>query len=139
MQRKWIVLVTAAAYATMVAGVAYGLHVARANMLAIYSQPEEQAHWDSFRETMDRRHERQEAARVEMALESGQPDAAKPPKPRSARPPVMELLENHYPACLGVSLLTTSGLFAVIWGMLLGAILRPGRRRTASGDAPPAD
>ncbi len=139
MRRAALIAVTLALYAAVVAATLASLIAARSAAIASYDNATEQARWDEFRNEMDERHVQREALREEIARESGQPITPKPPKSRSARPPALELLTNHFAACVGVSLLAVSGLFAVVWGMFVGAILWPGRNFAGpDDDVPPA-
>lgn len=125
--RRFLWIVTFALYALLMVAVVGMLFYARRQMIATYDSPQEQAHWDEFRRDMRQRHLQSEEQRQRLGRESGQPVEAKPPKSRSARPPALELLQNHFAACLLVSVLAATMLFAVVWGIALGAVLRPGR------------
>ena len=100
---------------------------ARRRMVDVYGTTDEQSNWDDYRAEMDRRHQQRESLREDISVHSGQPVEAAPPKKRSDRPPTLELLENHFLACLAVTIVGVTMLFALIWGMLMGAMLRPGR------------
>ena len=115
-------------YLILILSAVWALFSARSQMLAAYTAKNEQANWDEFRREMDRRHRERESLRGELGQHSGQPVAVQPPKKRSARPPTLELLENHFTACLVVSLAGVTLLFAIMWGFFMGAMLRPGRR-----------
>src|SRR5690606_27909943 len=115
MRRPLLIAVTLTLYVAVVAATVVGLVSARRAAIASYDNATEQARWDEFRDEMDERHVKREALREEIARESGQPITPKPPKSRSARPPALELLTNHFVACVVVSLLAVSGLFAVMW------------------------
>jgi hypothetical protein len=123
-----LLLLTLVLYLAVVGATAWGLFAARRAAIKSFDNPAEQARWEDFRATMDERHSEREALREEIARESGQPIAPALPKSRSPRPPALELLANHFAACLTVSLLAASGLFAVLWGLFVGAVLRPGRK-----------
>lgn len=129
MRRRTLIVVTLLLYAAVIFATTWGLFTARRTAIASFDNPAEQAHWEEFRTDMDERHEKRETLREEIARESGQPITPRPPKTRSPRPPALELLTNHFAACLTVSLLGVSGLFAVIWGLFVGAVLRPGRQQ----------
>jgi hypothetical protein len=123
-----LLLVTMLLYAAVLAAVIGGLFYARSAMQAAYGGAGEQAHWDQFRRDMRQRDAAREAQRVELARGTKEAIEPRPPKPRSARPPALELLENHFAACLAVSVVSASALFAAVWGLAVGAVLRPGRR-----------
>jgi hypothetical protein len=125
---------TIALYAIIVAATVWGLLAARRAAISSLGSADEQAHWDQFRAQMDERHAQREAIREEIARQSGQPIERQPPKSRSPRPPALELLTQHFAACLVVSLLGVSGLFAVMWSLFVGAALRPGRTIADSAD-----
>ena len=128
MTRNNLLMLGAALYATVITVVVWSLWDARSRMTATYQGADQQAHWDNFRQEMDRRHTQRESLRDQLADHSGQPIAAVPPKKRSERPPTLELLENHFAACLGVSVVGVTLLFGIAWGFFMGAMLRPGRR-----------
>jgi hypothetical protein len=123
-----LLLVTLLLYAAVLAAVVGGLFYARTAMQAAYGGANEQAHWDQFRRDMKQREAAREAQRVELARGGNEDIEPRPSKPRSPRPPALELLENHFAACLVVSIISATALFAAIWGMAVGAVLRPGRK-----------
>lgn len=127
MRRTTLIALTLLLYVVVIAATALALVAARRAAVESFDNAGQQAHWEHFRAEMDERHDQREALRGEIARGSGQPIAPRPPKSRSLRPPALELLTEHFAACAVVSLLAVSGLFAVIWGMLVGAVLRPGR------------
>jgi hypothetical protein len=133
-RRALIIVATLLLYASVIGATTWGLFAARRSVTDTYSNTSEQEAWDEFRTQMDERHVQREAIREEIARESGQPIVPRSPKSRSPRPPALELLTNHFAACVAVSLLAVSGLFAVIWGMILGAVLRPGRSFAERGE-----
>ncbi len=128
MQKKRLLIAGAITYVLLLIAVVALLFAARARATATYATAGQQSHWENYRDEMDRLHEDREAGRAELARLNGQPVEARPPKERSPRPPVLELLENHFAACLAVSVLGTTMVFGVIYGLLMGALLRPGRR-----------
>ena len=142
-RRNALIVITLVLYAVAISATVGGLFAARRAAVASFGTAAEQARWEEFRAEMDARHMRREALREEIARESGQPITPMPPKSRSPRPPALELLTHHFAACVSVSLLAVSGLFAVIWGMIVGAVLRPGRTVAERDDLPakirPAD
>lgn len=127
MRRPAIIALTLLLYSTVIAATWWGLLTARRSAIASFDNSTEQVRWEEFRAEMDERHVQREALREKIARESGQPILPQPPKSRSERPPALELLTHHFAACAAVALLAVSGLFAVIWGLALGAMLRPGR------------
>jgi hypothetical protein len=140
MRRTLLIVSTFVLYGLVVAVTIWALVAARRGAIASFDNAAEQARWDEFRAEMDNRHLAREALREEIARGSGQPIAASPPKTRSARPPALELLTKHFAACVVVSVLGVSGLFAVIWGLVVGAVLRPGRpiAECNEGEMPPS-
>ena len=137
--QRWLVL-GGVCYAIVIATVVFALFDARKRMTAVYAAPDEQAHWEDFGEAMQQRHTERESLREELSRHSGQPVVAAPPKTRSERPSTLVLLENHFVACLSITVAGVSLLFALMWGMLMGAMLRPGRsyEDSAECDSSPA-
>lgn len=131
MKQAILVGVTLLVYSLVQAAVVGGLYFARAEVREIYATSHEQQSWEEFRQEMDSQHAKREAWRTEVARRGGQPEAAKPPKPRSEIPPALELLENRFGTCLITSISFTTVLFVVIWGLVLGVMLRPVRKISA--------
>ena len=128
MNRITLIATTLLIYALLVGGVAWALFAARSSMVSALDNPQEQAHWEELTGELDRRHQEREEFRTEVGEATNQPIEQKGPKSRSPRPPALELLENHFVACLVTALVGVTLLYAVIWAMFLGAILRPGQR-----------
>lgn len=124
--KRWLLL-GAGFYVLLMAVVVLVLLDARRRMVTVYDSPDEQANWEDFGDEMRQRHHEREVLREELSRQSGQPVSAAPAKTRSERPPTLELLENHFAACLSISLAGVTLLFALMWGLLMGAMLRPGR------------
>ena len=114
-------------YVVTIAVVIFALFDARRRMIAVYASPSEQTYWEDFSNEMRQRHKEKEALREEISRHGGQPVEAAPPKSRSQRPPTLELLENHFVACVAVCTAGVSMLFALIWGLFMGAMLQPGK------------
>lgn len=124
--QRWLAL-GGGLYLLLMAVVVIVLLDARRRAVTVYASPDEQARWEDFGDAMREKHHEREALREQLSQHSGQPVAASPPKTRSQRPPTLELLENHFAACLSISLAGVTLLFALMWGLLMGAMLRPGR------------
>ena len=124
--KQWLIF-GGSVYVLVIVAVVLVLLDARRQAVYLYAAPEEQSHWEEFGDAMDQRHRQRETLREEISQHSGQPVEAAPAKTRSERPPTLELLEKHFAACLAVSLAGVTLLFALMWGLLMGAMLRPGR------------
>ena len=123
--RGWLML-GVGLYVVMILFVIFALVDARRRMVQVYAAPDEQTHWEQFSEEMRQRHQERESLREEISRHSGQPVEAAPPKTRSERPPTLELLENHFAACLAACIAGVTLLFALMWGLFMGTMLRPG-------------
>lgn len=134
-RKKRLLWIGAALYVVLLVGVIGALYDARSRMTARYGSAQEQQHWEEFRGEMDRRHIQRENVREELARHSGQPIRPAPPKARSPRPPALELLQNHFAACLAVCIAGATLLFGILWGFFMGAMLRPGRKVEESAGA----
>ena len=136
MSKSTLIVLTAGTYLLTMAGVVASLFCARRQAVQLLDTPAQQAEWDDFTREMDHRHEQREQARDQFARSGGQAIVKKPPKPRSPRPPALELLDRHFPACLTVCSLAGTLLYAILWGMIVGACLRPGRLSDERAAAP---
>src|SRR5262245_277710 len=85
------------AYLTLVSLVCGGLIYGRAEALSIYGSQEAQAEWDTWRE---------DAKKL-----STSPGPVKRRVPKSAEPPALVLMRDHFAVCLAGSVLLTSVLF----------------------------
>jgi hypothetical protein len=96
------------AYAAVLAGVIGALVKVRRDVTAVYGTQGAQTEWDQWR-----------ADATEMA------DGAGPVKrraPKSAEPPALVLMRDHFAACLGLSLLLSTVLFGTFMFFLRGAL-----------------
>ncbi len=130
MNRPLLIVVTLVAYTVVIAAVVWAMFDARGRMVPLLDTPQEQAHWDKARGEFEQRERDEEEFRRRTGDATNQPIEAKAPKERSPRPPALELLQNHFAACLATTLFGVTLLFIVIWGLCVGAILRPGSRFT---------
>ena len=124
--QRWLAL-GGGIYFLLVALVVMALFDARRRAVTVFATPDEQANWEDFGDAMRLNHRERETLREQLSEHSGQPIAASPPKTKSQRPPTLELLENHFVACLSICLAGVTPLFALIWGLFVGAMMRPGR------------
>ena len=98
-------------YLSMIGGVVAGLSYA-ARQAVQFDSPEARAQWNEFRDEMKKIEGRRVSKREE--------------------PPQLQLLRDHYAACLGMALLLSTLLFATLMFMIRGALASP-------GEAPRAD
>lgn len=89
------------AYLAMMGLVIFGLMRYRASAMKTYSTNEASAEWQQWRSA------------AEQMSEEG-PVTRRPPK--ATEPPALLLMRDHFPACLGISLLLSSCLF--VWFMI---------------------
>ena len=99
------------AYVGMVVAIVVGLRSYRVMALANYGSAQADDHWQDWREA---------------AEELGRSGPVQRNKPQSAEPPPLVLMRDHFPACLGISLLLSSCLFVCLMFTVRGA-LRPTR------------
>jgi hypothetical protein len=96
----WLLL-----YLAMIASVIGGLFYAR-QQAEQFDSPEARAQWNDFRDEMQKIEGRRVSKREE--------------------PPQLQLLRDHFVACLAMALLLSSALFATLMFMIRGAIASPG-------------
>ena len=89
------------AYITMLVVIVLGLRGYGASAVATYGTTEANAEWQEWRSAAEE-------------LGSDGPVSRRPPK--ATEPPALLLMRDHFPACLGISLLLSSCLFA--WFMI---------------------
>lgn len=89
------------AYVVMLGAIYFGMSTYRASAMASYGTSEANEDWQEWR-----------SAAEELADEG--PVSRRPPK--AEEPPALLLMRDHFPACLGISLLLSSCLFA--WFMV---------------------
>jgi len=99
----WL-LAYAALIALVVAGVFYGRQVA----LAVYGSAEAQAEWDAWR-----------AGAAQLAESSG---PVKRRVPKSAEPPALVLMRDHFAVCLGGAIVLSTILFGTFTLLFRGAM-----------------
>lgn len=88
------------AYLCMLGGIVYGLNSYRSSAIAKYQTEDAGADWKEWRDAV------------------GEMDPQGPVQrrvPKSVAPPPLVLMQDHFPACLGISLLLSSCLF--VWFM----------------------
>ena len=96
------------AYLAVMALVIGGLIYGRQRALAIYGSEEAQAEWDARREDAKK-----------LASDTG---PVKRRVPKSAEPPALVLMRDHFIVCLAGSLLLTSVLFGTFMVLIRGAL-----------------
>jgi hypothetical protein len=106
-------------YVAMIASVIGGLIYAR-RQAEQFNSAEARAQWNEFRDEMQKIEGRRVSKREE--------------------PPQLQLLRDHFVACLSMALLLSSALFATLMFMIRGAIASPGvlpRADTEPNSHPP--
>lgn len=95
-------------YIAMDAAVIFGMFQARSYALREFSGQEAQQNWDEWRDA------------VAKQADGTAPVARKLPK--SAEPPTLRLLRDHFEVCLVGAMIATSLLYAMTTFFLLGAL-----------------
>jgi hypothetical protein len=106
-----------AVLAAVVGGMAYG----RAQARAVYGTGAAQSDWDAWRD---------DARRM-----TGAEGPVKRRAPRSAEPPALVLMRDHFGACLGLALVLTSILFGTFMVFVRGALAAPDPSRPSTPDS----
>ena len=96
-----------ATYVLLIGTVVGGMLFARQQALAIYGTADAQAEWDAWRDKAK-----------QLAEESG---PVKRRVPKSAAPPALVLMRDHFGVCLGLALVLSSVLFAMFVFFVRGA------------------
>lgn len=92
----------------MVAAVVGALFRVRSTVTRVYGGESAQTEWDDWR-----------TAAKEMSSSDG---PVKRREPKSAQPPALVLMRDHFAACLGLAVLLSSVLFATFVFFLRGAL-----------------
>ena len=96
-------------YLVCMAGVIYALSQYRSNAIVTYGTEDAKTEWQEWRKAAD---------------EMGKSGPVERERPESVDPPSLVLMRDHYPACLGISLLLSSCLY--VWFMVCArGALRP--------------
>ena len=103
----WCWLLAYLAILTLVVG---GVFYGRAQALAVYGSPDAQSEWDAWREDAKK-------------MSEG-PGPVKRRVPKSAEPPALVLMRDHFAVCLAGSVLLTSVLFGTFMVFIRGALAR---------------
>ena len=107
-----------AAYLLLIGAVVGGVFFARQQALATYGTADAQAEWDAWREDAKR-----------LADESG---PVKRRVPKSAAPPALVLMRDHFGVCLMIAVVLSTVLFGTFMLMVRGAMAgRVGQGRTS--------
>jgi hypothetical protein len=122
---SWSLAVWLAAYLALIAGVVVGMLQMRSQAFAVYGTEEAQAEWDAWRD---------DAKKMEE-----QPGVVKRRAPKSAQPPALVLMRDHFGVCLGGGLVLSSVLFGTFMMLVRGAFGRADcvRRRAVGGHSLP--
>ena len=107
-----------AGYVLMLIGIWLGLSRYRASAIETYGTSQASEDWQAWKSA------------AEQLAEEG-PVKRRPPK--ATEPPALMLMRDHFPACLGISLLLSSCLFAWFMVSVRGAF----RPVVLHGDEPP--
>lgn len=95
------------AWILMLIGIVVGLSQYRANAISTYGTSDAGVEWQTWRDAAE-----------EMGNDG--PVYRRPPK--STEPPPLVLMRDHFPACLGISLLLSSCLFGWLMICVRGAM-----------------
>ena len=114
-------------YFAVMATVISGLVKVRSNVLAAYDAPSAQTDWDEWR-----------AEAKQMETGKG---PVKRREPKSAEPPALVLMRDHFAVCLGGAIVLSSVLFGTFMVFIRGALANPSLRVSSSprvSPSPPA-
>jgi len=95
-------------YLAILVAVTGAMFWVRGNALAVYGTPEAQAEWDAWREDAK-----------QLAEDSG---PVKRRFPKSAQPPALVLMRDHFVACLGLALVLSTVLCGTLMLFVRGAL-----------------
>jgi hypothetical protein len=101
-------LLWVAAYIAWMAALAGGMMYARRQAIALYGSPAAQSEWDTWR-----------ADAQKLAAGAG---PVRRRAPRSAEPPALVLMRDHFGVCLSLVLVLNSVLFATLVLLVRGAL-----------------
>ena len=101
-------LVWLLAYVVLIGLVIGGLLYGRQQALAVYGSDQAQIDWDQWRGDAKK-----------MAQQTG---PVKRREPKSAEPPALVLMRDHFAACLGLAVVLSSVLFGTFMFFLRGAM-----------------
>jgi hypothetical protein len=105
---SWSSALGLAAYVAMLAGVVSGMWHLRAEALAVYGTAEAQAEWDAWREDATKMAE--------------QPSVVNRRAPKSAQPPALVLMRDHFAVCLSLAIVLSTVLFGTFMILVRGAM-----------------
>lgn len=95
-------------YLAILAAVAGAMFWVRGSALAVYGTPAAQAEWDTWREDAK-----------QLAEDTG---PVKRRFPKSAQPPALVLMRDHFAVCLGLALVLSTVLFGTLMLFVRGAL-----------------
>ena len=105
-------------YVLMLAGVTWGLSRYRSQAVETYSTAKAGSDWQDWRAAAER---------------IGSEGPVQRTAPKSIEPPALVLMRDHFPACLGISLLLSSCLF--LWFMIcVRGAMRPSQIAALQGE-----
>ena len=104
----------------MIVGVVGGMLHLCAEAIAVYGTPEAQADWDAWREDATKMAEL--------------PSVVKRRAPKSAQPPALVLMRDHFTVCLGLAVVLSTVLFGTFMMFVRGA-MRENKALSKSGHA----
>lgn len=102
----WLIL-----YLLMIGGIVVGMLWSRTNVEATFTDPESQASWERWR--------------GEVARQQGGEGPVSRRVPKSAQPPALVLLRDHFGVCLAGALLLSTLLFGSSMVMIRGVMSSP--------------
>jgi hypothetical protein len=95
-------------YVAMLAAVIGGMLHVRGVAMEMYGSPEAQAQWNAWRDDAQK-----------MAAE---PSVVQRRAPKSAQPPALVLMRDHFAACLAIAVVLSSVLFGTFMILVRGAM-----------------
>ncbi len=104
-------LLFALGYVVCMAAVVWGMLRFREQAVATYGTPEAQADWQTWRDA--------------ATQEANNEGPIKRRAPESDQPPALVLMDEYFPACLGLALLLSSVLYGATALMIYGAVPKP--------------
>lgn len=118
MKWSWSSALWLAVYLAMLAGVVSGMLYLRAEAKAVYGTAEAQAEWDAWREDATKMAE--------------QPSVVKRRAPKSAQPPALVLMRDHFTVCMSLAIVLSTVLFGTFMMLVRGA-MRENKSPSKSG------
>jgi hypothetical protein len=101
-------LLWALSYLAVLAAVVGALVKARRDVVRVYGTPAAQVEWDTWR--------------TDAKKMAEHPAPVKRREPKSAEPPALVLMRDHFASCLGLAVLLSSVLFGTFMFFIRGAL-----------------